>query len=358
MGWIVGIKKGFGELVFDECIKGVTRSVPFEETVLNDGMTLPGKRRSTGLFELQLSDLQPCQDMAPLKDAGLPAGVLDSQAVYEYIFDGRKLYIPAQLVIGSLYCTSHQLRRYAMTPLGPNMFTQLQDDGRAAVEVKVSDWPSGRNPFNEFHRDLLLWLTCYPSSKRMTGSLVANALKGKLAMTLPLAKARISVKGPINEGILVADTMFIDWLRPLEPPLRDLEGRVPDLVQFMRHTAPKVSPSHKACAAFGETLTSLGNWKLTDDEWARLYVAYEAARQFNPELPRVSKVDDMRYRIESILRKHHEGLSWLEVGGTRQAASRLTMARRNLVVSGAWDTFMRCLSQIRAEGELEAEAAS
>ena len=320
MGWIVGIKKGIGELVFDEQVKDSVRTVSFDKTALQTGGRLPGVQKRTGLFQVLLCDLKPTKLTDVLPTLGVPGGVVETQVIYEHEHDGRRLLIPSQLLIGALYCTNAYLRKYAMTPAGVGMFAAAVDDGGPSLDVEVTEWQNWQIPFSDFHKDLLLWMLCYPSARRMTSSLFAKALQGKLDFVLPKAEASISVRGPVVNGFLIAETLFVEWVRTAEAPLDGLAGRVPAHVQFKRHKTPNQSRTHKSGRQFAESeVPADGPWKLSDNEWRQLCEGYRAMVRAPREGMRLT--EDQRQMIEEILRKYKEGISWRKACGSEARAS-------------------------------------
>ena len=105
------------------------------------------------------------------------------QLVYEFAEEGRRLLVPAQLLVLATVGSQKQLRRELLSPEGPEaLMTTRVRAGRLAMEPT----PYRSRSYDlqpEWNGPRLEWIQCYPSAG---SSVYFNALRGRMDMS-PIA---------------------------------------------------------------------------------------------------------------------------------------------------------------------------
>lgn len=348
MGWIVGISSEQGDLRVVELARGGTRTVPLSKVDLRliDTDSQSGSRIRER-FELEFSELSVCTDVAKLRGLGVPEAALVCQTVFEYHQRTRTFYLPSQVLIRGLFCRNGLAANHLLSPMGYRDLAILAEGKDGVAEVaRLPAWRERqlKEEFTSSFKQTLMWILAYPSAQRMVASVFKSALVGRFDCRLPLGKARLRLAGVALGPDVLVQNVFLEWVLPLEKPSGGLSGKVPPMVVFRdpRRVAPVRGVARRKPSTDATLFLGAGGWRLTDAEWAEISAIHRSTLAGD-----TLHGSDPRTKLEMVLKKLSEGVSWAQVGEAPSDGKRACSYWRALRKDGRWERIKRYLNESR-----------
>lgn len=349
MGWIVGIsREREGLRVVERTADGAVVVSPVD-TELSLSTTTTGVR--TGEFtELRFSELQPSTDSAAFDRLGIPEDARSVQTIFCYQHGGKTFYIPSQALITGLFCHNVLARRHLLTPVGYQLLGMMVEAEDGSVEVEVSTRQQTRRTkfdFSPSFEAALLWTGSYPSAKQMVASVFNNALHGRFDLTLPSGLASLSFRGVHLGDEVLVQVVTMEWVDPMELPLMGLEGRVPRVIVCRPRRPAKRGIQRRKPSADDELFLGEAGWRLSDEEWMVISAIHTSTLTCGADgWAHVGR--NPRSKMETVLRKFSEGLSWAKAGQTPSESMNACAFWRSLRKDGRWDRIKQFLKEARS----------
>lgn len=313
---------------------------------LRSTLPSPSGAKSIALNQVSLGRLQLTDASAYLAALGLPRECRRAHEVYCLEQEGRCLHIPTAVLLSAF------ISRLAHVGDGLLRAGSLDQTVGALVRDDKVDleyhWrgglaAAGREP--EVHKRFL-WLTCFPSARRLWNSIYLHACEGRLGMTPP--NARISGKAYTfrrADGACFVSRIAIHEIEPLEKPLPFAEGVAELAYRFdaKRSASAANIRSHLDQAEGkrqGDISPGPDGWALTDDEWREIVSHLKSLGRRCPSTARA--------HLDVSLHKHGTGTKWADISGRSSSNSG---AYSRWLVDGRWDEVKTVLRRLRQCGK-------
>lgn len=215
-GWVLDIGVSGGVPFVTELLDSKIRTGPIGKTTLSNRSRV--RNRSLLKTELDLSQLRPTSEAD--KGAWPLLATYSAKQNFFVVEDGDvQFHLPTQALA------------YALVPLHVKAFGEVWSaaglDGVVEIEegaerTLFASYRTQLGPTTEKVNNHLLWLTGYPSTRRMIGSFHTSILRGRLDIAFPKVKVSIELFGTKYGKRALVHHCFVDWYEPLEEPFRGI----------------------------------------------------------------------------------------------------------------------------------------
>jgi hypothetical protein len=249
----------------------------------------------------------------------------------------RAFFKPTQRVLPAMFSPAN-IDLLSFVDYSSNPPCVVVDDAQCAKSF--SNLTRGVSQANFIH-----WLQTSLSARRLAQSVHQYAHSGHLCMDLPIGRARI-----IFHGRYLGNTLFATKasLMSVEIPSKDSIAGVSSSFTF-----------HSNSDSAAKRLASIGSFRVPMHLNGQSAVTHDEWRAIEPLLVgkgRLATVHSRRDVLDIILHKLSSGLPWKTVPKIAAVtALNCTMAFRQWVASGRFDTVLAYLQESRAEGSLIVE---
>lgn len=258
----------------------------------------------------------------------IPDGVRSKHQVYEFQVRDTKVQIPALVLMRALFSPSRHLLPMMFRP-------QVLDDVGylSGSDLKIqADWVQpGYRCMTDAIRSTLRWLFAFPSANEMAHSVHENALQGAIALKLPKAVVRLSVRGKKIENTYYANEIVISKIIAQEPTFNYAIG-----ISSLVTEAP--CPRAKAP---DESIPLRDNQvALSDVEWQLVEPVLLANGRGPVKL-------SQRDLFDAVLWKLHSGMPWRRMTYKTGSYVHASQAYRNWLERGSFKTALDLLRTSR-----------
>lgn len=307
---------------------------------------LPDRGRKLGRIEdVDLAGLERV-DARPYLDAlGLHDVSVDGQHVYALVHGGQEIHIPASLLLTTVLGRPSIFGDLLLSPAGLERgLMPILGNGQPRVVL-----PRRRGMSNGGDRHIqerLLWLSCFPSARRMWTSVYRHARQGSLGLTPANARVDATFSGLKPGNIIFATNLNLRSLTPTEQPLpfaSSMRDRVFDLEMGTSKSYENLrsfkenAALHPAAKEVFDVPSVNGRWCMNEVEWA--------------EVLRVLAVQGFRCAaktkatMDAALKKWGTGVHWHALEGD---AHQIENTYRVWKMRGKWDILKEVLRELRA----------
>lgn len=182
----------------------------------------------------------------------------------------RKAYfIPALVVARALFPLVPVAFEYIFTPRNLEVLcTLLESNGYWSVALP--DFSAKRQQtFRGSTSDAMTWTYLYPSARKTWASAYQNAVKGRIEITLPMARIRLLPAGIEKDGIVYVTHLNLCALLALEEPFEFAEN-APSSFLWRPLATPFPGRLNKYPEQTDESARVDESILLSDDEWANV----------------------------------------------------------------------------------------
>ena len=296
------------------------------------------------LLDVPLESLQPADPAEYLAAMGLENVDPRGHEIFVFDHDNKLIHIPAAVLLQSLIS---RLSNVGDSLLEAGSLTRiarpLVTDGALSIKYdrKVTLNISGQLPCVQSR---FTWLSCFPSARRMWGSVYANATQGRLSLSMPSATIRASVIGLRADGAVYGTRLSIKELTPTEEALPFARPFASSQFTFRSHPDTpglqkfQASGQHSSITSDDRIPRGEHGWAMTDAEWHSVFRGLSARGYLTRGHARAG--------LDIALQKFGSGVTWKTFGAACRN-SQSTHFRWNQ--SGKWDVFIEELTAIRRD---------
>jgi transposase len=181
------------------------------------------------------------------------------------------------------------------------------------------------------------WMSSFPSAARMAASAHQHALRGIIGLTLPKARARLSLHGKRIGHALHVTKVIVRELKAMEPPFDFAGGASRRITYRKRPPGTAGLTVHSVHVPLREN----GSADLTDQEWQ--LIAPILLKHLHPKKARL----DQRLLFDGILRKFAFNLGWSKVQYRVGNRVNATYAFRTWTQKGTFQSSVNVLAASR-----------
>lgn len=276
-----------------------------------------------------------------LSGMGFSKDTLTGQDIYEFDAAGKEFQVPASVLMQGVFRPLRGLAPHLFKPQGlDNLVVARSDDGKDSVGFFVSPQTDiGIYPArSEGVVAALSWMYCFPSANRMWDSVLQNARSGRLALSLPQAKATLVLRALRRAGKSLVTDLTVVTLDTSEEPHAFAAGHSLH-IEFHRTAQLKRNGPRSAPKPLDGLRSRNGNWHLSDAEWA---VAESIVSK--GQMRRHS----LRGIVDCILDKLGRGVSWksIQYGDVNQQT--VVSSYQQMQKDGRWDSLVEAIQEMRS----------
>jgi hypothetical protein len=310
--------------------------------------SFPGGRPGTNYLtsDLHLRTLRPASPDVYPNAFGFKNSLPSRHTIFEFDLDGRRFHVPAGVLIIAIIGT---VARLAEELLNVGALSSLVIPVVSGNEIRVGFhrrhylMPPIRAQLRQQNR--FLWLTCFPSGRRLWSSIGQQAHLGKLHLELPEASFSGSIRAVRKGDTFYVTSMSVRSLTPHEPALPFTRGLLPAEIEFnafLESRAEHIRTVHSRKIQRSTSTRDLGfppgpaGWALTDAEWGQLMV--ELKLRGYPGVRHSLK------SVNAIIEKYTTGQPWKNFGDFTAPLKVL----KNWETSGQWAAFVEIMKGLRA----------
>lgn len=280
---------------------------------------------------------------------GLEGLSVDGQPVYEFLGAGRRLLVPAQLLVLATVGSQKQLRRELLSPEGPDaLMTPMVRSGRLSMEPTAFRSRSyDLQP--QWNGPRLEWIQCYPSVRRAWTSVHFNALHGRMNMSPIAATCEVNVRGiRAKDGTFLVTSLKLTEATPNEVPFEFARGLVASTYLFDTKKLVERPNGGKGRAVRKEEGLTNVSWAgaMSDDQWAAVQPLLASFLKLDrKDFGRPARKYEVRDLVDVMLAKSILGVPWPQAHPEeRRVRTAIEMFYR-LTKAGVWDQAVQTLSK-------------
>jgi hypothetical protein len=272
---------------------------------------------------------------------GYRLNVTENHAIYSFEADGTTVLIPALVLMRAIFAAPAILCDFLYRPQALDFLCTPIFEG-SEVEIKIvpkSLTSAVRNRPAILPR--LTWFHFFPSARKMWHSVYRSACDGTLSLSLPAARADLSLRGVKKNGTLYVTDASIWTVQPNEPAYSWVPAGVAQFCFDKRKTLGKATK--RATRDDGIPRTRDGTFELSEVEWNAIKstVRYREGLE-NPRLR-----CDPKIVLSGILEKLGTGRSWAETEIQWPSRDVLNNTYLYLKKTGRWENMLSALRAVR-----------
>lgn len=312
-------------------------------------------RRGYGIVripDIDLKEFRLCASETYLAAIGIRTPHRDSHSCFKLEYQNRQIVIPAAILMASLITDLSAIGEKLLCAGGLNeVAAPLVDNDQVLLKfgkriIYRRKTFKEENVFSRYE-----WLTCFPSARRMWGSVYSYASTGRMHLDLPSARVDVSISGFSSKGIVYATKIRISKIFPNEPPLAMAIGLTREVYvinrgtdvtsaqELWKHRKPRqVDKSLKEKISFPQ---GAQGWQVTPAEWKEIQTNLERAGFTANERSR----DSINLAIEKLVCGH----TWKSIGAHWRAAEVIF---RKWASNGRWKVLETTLQELRDDKSL------
>lgn len=264
---------------------------------------LPKERRSRIVIETELRDWREADPLEYFRAFKIDCvAPLAGQAVYETHCDRHRVLVPALALMRAFFRPTQYLLPMMFSPQALDRVRYLDfSHSPPRPEFLTRTWKNLGARYGDVTTPIS-WMSAFPSAADFAASVHLNARAGRIAVTLPSAKARIALQGLRTDGAFMTTYAAVLELSTTEAPLEFASSHPKMIYQRFVATRSGSSPILR----YPEIpLHQDGTVDLTDDEWRAIQMIL-----FPSDKRRRATRLDARLIFDGILRKLSLGTPW------------------------------------------------
>lgn len=263
------------------------------------------RRRRTSYFD----DWQEIDGSEYLREFGFPTESAKQyrHQFYEFQIGGFTYVAPALVLMRAFFRPARFLLPSMFLPHALSRLCRLgmSDDG-LSLDYSFGLCKSKQDTRSQFWKDVLVWMSAYPSAIHMAGSIHHHALNGQIGMSLPRAKVRMVLHGKTVDHKVFVTEISVNSFTPLEEPCIDLRG-IKSTYPATEEGLGSTSQSTKSTHVSNYCVPALpdGTFGVTDQEWLAIAPILETTGRW--DYLRAHSTKDL---LSGILTKLGTGQPW------------------------------------------------
>jgi hypothetical protein len=291
-----------------------------------------------------VSDFQTWRRVSPeiyLAGMGFSKKTPAGQDVYEFEASGKEFQVPASVLMQGIFKPLRGLAPHLFRPQGlENLAVALLDANNDQLGFFCSPrMDIGITPErSEGTLAALTWMYCFPSPGRMCDGVIQNARRGKLALSLPKAKATLVLQALRHADKWLVISLNAISLDTSEEPHIFAAGRGRRIELHHAARLDRNGPP-STLAQLDGLLSRDGKWHLSDEEWS---AAKSIASKGQP------RRHSLREIVDCILNKLGRGTPWktIQYGNVNQQI--VVRSYQEMRKDGRWDSLVQIIQGMRS----------
>jgi hypothetical protein len=279
--------------------------------------------------------------------------VSEGHQVFEFFVGGRRYLVPALALMRAMFRPHRYVLAEMFRPQGIENICHPSMSGNSFSVDPARKWPSGaQQQPNSSVRQALTWLYCFPSARKMCGSLHERIMGNQIGLTLPIGCTRMALHAIEIGTSSYVSTVTIVTLDTSELPY-EFAGNQAHHFEFNLgiQAATVRRKTNRKCLIDQSLLRHPdGNTSISDREWDELEPHF-SARCTAAELKH-----DQRLMLDGILAKLINGTSWAKTTYKAGNSANACALYQRLTRDGMWGRVESAL-QKRRSSHLLAQAA-
>jgi hypothetical protein len=256
---------------------------------------------------------------------------INAQSGFEVAAGGKRILIPSQLMIMSLFGSAMALRSCLMAPLIANAWLTGSVSRGKATEYERRNWVGNRSAFERGE-----WIGANRSVCAAFGSVYRYALDGRFDMNLPSGVGTFELQGEVDGGpVLVTRMTSLAFLS--REVVEDSSSNQINCHYFFDRRSDPMALVHKTPTLDDKRLRFDKAAKMTDRQWqgakAVLAGMVEVRGVAFADAPRTWALRDC---LDAIRYKFGRPCNWQDIGGDVPHAYAYQMYR-SIVRAELWD---------------------
>lgn len=182
----------------------------------------------------------------------------------------RRYVIPVLALMRALFRPARHLLPTMFMPQALDQVCRLNSSSGNLSLVIDAKWATeGAAPRHSDWSSLLGWMLSHPTANAMAGSVHHQAIKGRLAMTLPNAHARLVLRGlEVGRNVFVTDAS-VTTISPADEPLFRLPG-MKEFIVLHDRVLQQGGAVAELSGKYNVPLNEDGSSDLSDYEWSKI----------------------------------------------------------------------------------------
>ena len=287
MFWVQTVNANRDELILNDC--SVISTDRLHRIQVEPNETLKKSRVQTHFTSWRI---------VPPEEVTAALGVRLNQRFYEFNWDKQRFWVPAQVLIPRLINPWSVLCKFALSSAGIDSLCVPASDVSNGL-LFFQNVMNGRELSRQSILQPLLWACSSPSTRRAWNSVHRYALKGELAMDLPVGCARLACHSMKVSDVWLVLELVVNSVFSEELPY-DFAVGSSRMVVFREPVRPRVAGESKDKFSLQRNHSG---WSLTDEEWG----AVEPIFQHRFRRPQAYST---RQILDNILEKLGRGCTW------------------------------------------------
>lgn len=256
----------------------------------------------------------------------------------------RRYVIPVLALMRALFRPTKHLLPTMFMPQALDQVCRLNSSSGSFSLVIDAKWATeGVAPRHSDWGALLGWMLSHPTANAMAGSVHHQAIRGRLAMTLPNAHARLVLRGlDVGQTVFVTDAS-VTSISPYDEPLFALPS-LKKIIVLHNRALQQGGTVAELSGKYNVPLNEDGSSDLSDYEWSKIeQLISNGQKKYRPF--QLSQRDI----LDGVLNKLATRTPWKKVNykvGNWQNASA---AFQNLAMRGTLELILKFLSNARVQ---------
>jgi len=261
MSWTLGIgvnnKSLVAKILSDE---GVAFYQPLSQLISN-GIPTPVQITRKVDIDTSFASWQKVESHEYTNAYGLkvPLGAKSMHSIFEFKFRKTRILVPALVLIRALFIPNKALLRVSFQA---QFLESIGFIGKSGLNIDSPWHKPGYRLMSANIENALRWMFSFPSAYRMAHSVHEAAIRGRIDLKLPKAKARVNVEGLKIKNTYYASKLSISKITAEELPFDDIKEISP-LVHYLG--APQGTNK-----TYVIPTNENGDIQITDSEWQHL----------------------------------------------------------------------------------------
>ena len=266
-----------------------------------------------------------------------PKQTVCGQDVYAFEATGKQFIVPAAVLMKAIFKPINGVAKHLFRPQG------LDNLLVACVQGQECGVGFFGYPMRELGMDTkrlpsvlaaLSWMYSFSSAHRMWNSVLENARRGKLSMSLPEGIVSMVVQTLLRKGKYLVVDITITCVETIEVPYDFASGHT-GLVEY--HKAAQMVRGAPIPLKENELPHRDGIWSLSDAEWSAV----------EPIVSKGKMRHSLREIIDCIITKLGSGAPWACVSFGKINGPTVIWYHKEMREDGRWDTFVQAIKIMR-----------
>ncbi|RJX31995.1 MAG: hypothetical protein C4516_04960 [Oxalobacter sp.] len=266
-----------------------------------------------------------------------PKQTVCGQDVYAFETLGKQFIVPAAVLMKAVFKPINGLAKHLFSPQGLDNLMVTNIKGRECG-VGFFGYPMRELGTNTKRLPSVLaalsWMYSFPSAHRMWNSVLENARRGKLSMSLPEGIVSMVMQTLLRKGKYLVVDITITCVETIEAPY-DFASSHTGLIEY--HKAAQTVRGAPIALKENELSHRDGIWSLSDAEWSAV----------EPIVSKGKMRHSLREIIDCILIKLGTGTPWNAMNFDNVKKPNVIWCHKEMREDGRWCALVKAITDTR-----------